>query len=203
MPRLCLRTPILEIEIAATHLNNAVTAHLNNDRQTAEDLLHLANNKTIWLWTESVWGKQTPYNTPRQITPNPPVLPPSERAKPRDATPETKRQIHERDGHYCRFCKIPVIRPAIRTAIHKQYPTAVPWGPSNTTQHAAFQCLWAQYDHIIPHARGGQSTLENMVLTCAACNYGRGNYLLEDFNLIHPNLHPPRTGPWDGLNRFR
>ena len=46
--------------------------------------------------------------------------------------------------------------------------------------------MWAQYNHILPHAHGGRSDLENVYLTCAACNYGRGNYLLEKFDLLHP-----------------
>ncbi|WP_428378152.1 HNH endonuclease [Lichenicoccus sp.] len=63
--------------------------------------------------------------------------------------------------------------------------------------------MWAQYDHIVPHARGGRSDLENVYLTCAACNYGRGDFLLEDMDLIHPGLHCPRQGTWNGLKDFR
>jgi hypothetical protein len=33
------------------------------------------------------------------------------------------------------------------------YPNALTWGTKNTDQHAAFQAMWAQYDHIIPHGR--------------------------------------------------
>jgi hypothetical protein len=35
------------------------------------------------------------------------------------------------------------------------YPNALTWGTKNTDQHAAFQAMWAQYDHIIPHGRDG------------------------------------------------
>ena len=201
--RQCLREPIPEIEIAARRLEEAVSAHLRGERDVAEQLLRQADDKVVWDWLDSVWGKETAYNRPRRTLNDPPSLPRDQRARPRDATDETKRLVHQRDGYYCRFCKIPVIRGKIRSAIRKEYPKAVPWEGTNATQHAAFQCMWAQYDHIVPHARGGRSDLENVYLTCAACNYGRGNYLLEDFDLLHPSLHAPRQGNWDGLENFR
>lgn len=201
--RKCLREPIPEIEVAAHLLKEAVSAHLRGERDVAEDLFRQADDKVIWNWLDSVWGKETAYNRPRRILNNPPAVPIEQRAKPRAATSETKRLIHQRDGRYCRFCKMPVIRSEVRTAICREYPAAVPWGGTNATQHAAFQCMWVQYDHILPHARGGRSDLDNVYLTCAACNYGRGNYLLEEFDLMHPGSHPVRQGDWDGLEGFR
>jgi hypothetical protein len=62
--------------------------------------------------------------------------------------------------------------------------------------------MWAQYDHVVPHAHGGTSDLSNVVLTCAACNFGRGAYTLEDMALIDPRSHPPIETGWDGLERF-
>ena len=201
--RYCLREPIPEIEIAAHRLEGAIAAHLRGERDAAEELLRQANDKVVWDWLDSVWGKETVYNRPRRTLNDPPSLPKDQRAKPRDATDETKRLIHQRDGYYCRFCKIPVVRAKVRIAIRKEYPKAVPWEGTTATQHAAFQCMWAQYDHILPHARGGRSDLDNVYLTCAACNYGRGNYLLEDFDLLHPKCHAPRQRNWDGLENFR
>lgn len=202
MLRMCLREPIPEIEIAAHRLDDAVSAHLRGDRQAADELLRLANDRIVWEWLDSVWGKESEYNRRRRVVSHPPALPKDQRAKPRDATPATKRLIHERDGFYCRFCKMPVIRSVIRDAVRREYPQAVPWGNTNATQHAAFQCMWAQYDHALPHARGGTSELSNVYLTCAACNFGRNDYLLEEQDLMHPSLIPPRTGSWDGLERF-
>ena len=87
--------------------------------------------------------------------------------------------------------------------MHRAYPRAVPWGDSNARQHAAFQALWTQYDHVLPWARGGTANIDNIYLTCAACNYGRYYYLLEHFDLQHPASRPRREGPWDGLERLR
>ncbi len=200
--RLCLREPIPEIEVAASHLRDAVAAHNSGHKALADMLFRRADDRAVWLWLDSVWGKQTDYNRPRRWSRADPVTAP-DRSLARRPTAETIRQVHLRDGHYCRFCKIPVISGKIRAAARKAYPDAVPWNGTNATQHAGFQCMWAQYDHIVPHSRGGSSNLDNIYLTCAACNYGRGSYLLEEVGLVHPGLHPPRQGDWNGLEHFR
>ena len=38
-------------------------------------------------------------------------------------------------------------------------------------------------DHIIPRSRGGQSTWENLVASCKACNGKKGNRLLKEVNM--------------------
>jgi 5-methylcytosine-specific restriction endonuclease McrA len=38
-------------------------------------------------------------------------------------------------------------------------------------------------DHIIPRSRGGQSTWENLVASCKACNGKKGNRLLKEANM--------------------
>jgi len=38
-------------------------------------------------------------------------------------------------------------------------------------------------DHIIPRSRGGQSTWENLVASCKACNGKKGSRLLKDVNM--------------------
>lgn len=113
-----------------------------------------------------------------------------------------KELLHQRDGYHCRFCGIPVIRDKIRDRIKKTYPNALPWGKTNPEQHAAFQALWLQYDHLLPHARGGTNDLENVVITCAPCNFGRGSYTLEEVGLADPRLRKSIHSSWDGLERF-
>lgn len=48
--RRCLCEPIPEIEIAAQRLNDAVSAHLRGERDVAEELLRLADDKIVWGW---------------------------------------------------------------------------------------------------------------------------------------------------------
>ena len=44
-------------------------------------------------------------------------------------------------------------------------------------------------DHVIPRSRGGQSTWENLVASCKACNGKKGNHLLKEVNM-HLIRHP-------------
>ncbi len=59
--------------------------------------------------------------------------------------------------------------------------------------------MWLQNDHIIPHSRGGHTTLDNMVITCAPCNFGRMEYTLAEVGLADPRDRPPVISDWDGL----
>ena len=85
----------------------------------------------------------------------------------------------------------------------KAYPEALTWGSKNIDQHAAFQAMWLQYDHLLPHARGGDNNLDNIVITCAPCNFGRMNWTLDEVGLIDPRTRQPARSVWTGLEEFR
>jgi len=70
-------------------------------------------------------------------------------------------------------------------------------------QHAAFQAMCVQYDHLLAHARGGANDLENMLITCAPCNYCRAEYTFAEVGLLDPLRRKPFSSTWDGLERFR
>jgi len=201
--RSCLREPIPEIAEAAQYLDEAMSAHLAGRSDLAEELIRRANMPAIREWTESLWGSNSPYVKYRVISDAPPTLLKEQRVKVRMPTSAEKRELHQRDGCHCRFCGIPVIRMEIRHRIREVYPDALPWGSNNPEQHAAFQAMWLQYDHLLPHARGGNNDLENIVITCAPCNFGRMNYTLEEIGLIDPRTREPVRSSWDGLERFR
>jgi|GEM_PF-331037 len=200
--RRCFCPPIPEVFDAVRFLDAAVSAHLQGHRDIADELFRLANIKAVWDWTDSIWGKNSPHVQFRETPTAPPTLPKGERVKVRMPTSKEKAHILARDGYHCRFCGIPVIRSEIRRKIIDEYPDAIPWGGTNATQHAAFQALWAQYDHILPHARGGNNDLDNIVLTCSGCNFGRMSHTLEEVGLLDPRLSEPYRSSWDGLERF-
>jgi hypothetical protein len=59
------------------------------------------------------------------------------------------------------------------------------------------QVMWLQYDHVVVHSRGGETTMENLVVTCAACNFGRDRFTLEEMWLSDPRTSI-RLASWDG-----
>jgi hypothetical protein len=194
--RRCLREPIPEIEAAAGQLAEAAKAHLAGNRAEVVSRLKASNLQSVRDWTESIWGKSGPFAVRGPYDSDPPV---QRLEKARMPGLAGQRQLHAAGGYYCRFCSIPVIRREVREFFRKNYPEANLWGTKNSEQHAGFQCMWAQYDHVVPHARGGTNDISNLVVTCAPCNYGRMNYTLREAGLQDPRCHPPRVGPWAGL----
>lgn len=197
--RSCLLDPVPEIEQAAATLERAVEAHLAGARELAADLLRQADSPAVRGWTESIWGKDS------RCAPKGPYASAVSKGA---ATPlrmpgaTVQAALHARDGYYCRFCGIPVVRKQVRERLRRLYPEVPIWGRRNSDQHAALQCMWAQYDHLLPHSRGGSNELANLVVTCAPCNFGRMQYTLEEARLTNPLDRPPRMGSWRGLEKL-
>jgi 5-methylcytosine-specific restriction endonuclease McrA len=205
-PRRYMREPIKEIFEAAEILDRATDAHLSGNYTLAEALIKSADLPTVRAFTESLWGAkkanpdQWKYRRFRGIAGSPPFIRSSDKAKP---TEGQKTCLVARDGCYCRFCGMPLIRVKVIEKFRSLYPDAAYWeGNKNQKQHAAFQCMWLQYDHVLPHSRGGATSLENLVVTCAPCNYGRSQWTLEEVGLLDPREFPRKSGSWDGLERI-
>jgi len=200
--RRCLLEPIPEIFEAAAILDRAREAHVAGNAAEAEHWIRAADDPAIYDWLNSVWGRRSPeIHTFASMPNSPPTLPIDQRPIPRMPTTMTKREIIARDGYHCKFCGIPVITSERRKVIQRLYPDALRWGRSNLEQHAAFQCMWLQYDHVLPNQRGGPSTPDNVVITCAACNFGRMEYTVEEAGLIDPRTRE-RAASWSGYSTW-
>jgi len=201
--RRCFLEPPAQVWVAAALLTDAIGKHNIGERRAADALFREANSSEIGAWFARVVGAYEPsIHGPRPKVLNPPSLPVAERKKPRMPSSATKCEILLRDGFHCRFCEMPVIpKDTIRT-IAQVYPEAAPWTDVAAEQHRFFQAANLQYDHILPHARGGDSSADNMVITCAVCNYGRGSLTLEETYLQDPRVFPTRRSSWDGLQGF-
>lgn len=154
-------------------------------------------------WTESIWGKNSPYvmisrSSGSQLARAKNSL----RAAARMPDMAMRSRLLRRDGFHCRFCGIPVIRSEVRKLFVKRYPALNLWGSSNSSQHAAFQSMWAQYDHLDSHSSGGSNDIDNLVITCAPCNYGRMEHSCASVGLQDPRERIPVRSVWDGLERF-
>lgn len=80
-------------------------------------------------------------------------------------------------------------------------PGAVSWGRRDIELNAAFYTLKGVLDHMVPHAHGGGSGADNLVTACQPCNYGKGNWFIEQVGLRDPRLRTPVVDGWDGLAR--
>lgn len=197
-----LRDPIKEIYDAARYLDAGVSAHLADKKSLAEELFYISNMEVIRDWTESIWGSNSPYTEVKERIGEPQKIPKEQRKEIRMPGVEEKRAVLGRDGFHCRFCGIPLIEKEAREVLCDLYPESLIWGRSNKSQHAALQAMWLQFDHLVPHARGGDNSISNIVVTCAPCIYGRMNYLVEEMGLSNPFDRTPVMSLWDGLERI-
>lgn len=199
-----IKNPIAVIYEASALLSRAAEAHLNGEREAAEALFRQADIQEIWNWINPDWEK--PHLNVRVHEPEGDTreIPKINRDPVRAPPLNVKATVLARDGYRCRYCGIPVIHADIRKIAHTLYPNAVPWDWRDPRQqHAAFQCLWLQFDHVIPHSHGGSSTVENVVVTCALCNFGKDKYTLKQLGLSDPRVRPPVPVSWNGLECLR
>ncbi len=190
-------------------LDRAVGHHMAGNRNEAARLILQTDKEDIRAFTESLWGSkvtnpdQPTYIRWRSVSGLP---------EPAEGYIDRKRKPNRTDedavvarwGHHCVYCGVPLIRSAVPKALQAAYPDLMIWGPSNRNaeQHAAFQLMWMQFDHVVPHSRGGRTDIENVVVTCTPCNYGKGDYMLEELGLIDPRLRRGVRTSWDGLERM-
>ena len=59
-------------------------------------------------------------------------------------------------------------------------------GKSNLTTHGIIHLYWPVADHVIPWSKGGLTNLENLVSSCATCNYGKAGYTIEQLGIENP-----------------
>ncbi|WP_371933304.1 hypothetical protein [Ruegeria discodermiae] len=55
----------------------------------------------------------------------------------------------------------------------------------------------------MPHSHGGLSDAENVVVSCALCNFGKHGFTLRQLGVSDPRLREPISVAWDGLERLR
>lgn len=195
----CLREPIDEIFIAAGELEQAVRALIRGERATALAFLKAANKAAVREWTESLWGARSPYAVIIRRVP-----PPAGVALIAERMPDRAQQaaLIARDRHHCRYCGIPLVRKEVRVALARRIPEANLWGRTNMSQHAALQAMWLQFDHVVPHSHGGDNSLDNIVVSCAPCNFAKMAYTVAELDLEDPRSRPPKKTDWTGLEEL-
>ncbi|WP_137110630.1 HNH endonuclease [Rhodobacter sp. SY28-1] len=201
--RLSIKEPVPQLFEAWELLSQAADAHLSGELKSAEALIHEANNPALWAWLYPEWEKchlnvidKLPHG---DTTP----VPKSERDTKRFLTSSDKVALLKRDGYRCRYCGCPVISPEVRKLICRLYPAAAPWDENSpTNRHMGLQALWLQFDHVVPYSHGGCSDVQNSVVSCALCNFGKDKYTLLQLGLEDPRLREVVQVNWDGLNRL-
>jgi 5-methylcytosine-specific restriction endonuclease McrA len=190
--------PIPELEIAAGLLNKAADAILQQDFTLARTLIVEADLKEIGEFTDQIIGAINPdihgqTSMPRKLA--------AEKVKSRMPSPNQQNHIFERDGWRCRYCGCKVVSKFARHRMSQLFPDEARWGRTNAEKHYALATLLASADHILPHSRGGNNAVDNLVTACTPCQFGRGHWTIEEVGFTDPRTREPVIDSWDGLSR--
>lgn len=113
---------------------------------------------------------------------------------------KVQNAVFERDGYKCRYCGNKLIsQDFFRLFIKKLNSDLFKRGETNLTTHGIIHIAWPVADHVIPWNKGGQTNLENLVSSCATCNYGKDGYTIEQMGVENPFNRKPQIDAWTGL----
>ena len=186
--------------MAADLLASAADRLLAGDAPNARQLVAEADMPVIGAYTALVTGAVNPLVHWQSAMPAGAVG--LERSAQRMPSSSVERAIYVRDGWRCRYCGTRVIDRSMRARLHRCLPDAARWGARNADKHTALAALSASLDHIVPHSRGGTNDEPNLVTACNACQFGRGQWTLEEVGFFDPREYPPFLDEWDGLTRL-
>lgn len=198
--RRCLLEPIPELEVASTFLDAAADALLLKNTELASEFIRKADIPDIMDYTIRLVGKMT--EEIHRQTKRPKCLPKFERDPVRMPTPSEQKRIFSEDGWRCRFCGTKVISKKSRNILAELFPDETRWEAKDYQRHPALYAMAASLDHVVPHGRGGKNERFNFVTACFCCQFGRGEWMLEESELLDPRNYAPIVDGWDGLSRI-
>tara|TARA_R110002051_G_scaffold131151_1_gene205014 strand:+ start:15739 stop:16419 length:681 start_codon:yes stop_codon:yes gene_type:complete len=112
-----------------------------------------------------------------------------------------QNQVFIRDGYRCRYCGNRLINQDLIRLFSKKINSSIfQKGKTNLTTNGIIHMTWPVADHVIPWNQGGKTNLENLVSSCAPCNYGKDGYTIEQIGISNPFNRKPIIDGWNGLN---
>jgi len=203
--RRCFLPPPDDINHAVEHLTLAAKAHDQADYEAAAHQIKCADIQVLEDWRYLISGPSNQkIHRIRPATDIPPLLPKNNRLKARMPLANAQSKLIQKYGYHCTYCDVPLIDLKTFKRMKKKYPNAARWGSINTEKHHALKAMSLTFDHVIPHSRGGNNDIENLVISCQTCNCGKGNSTLEELGLFDPRNKERAPSQWNGLvDRFK
>ena len=135
---------------------------------------------------------------------NPDPAPPNEstegRRKRRTISERLRAEVFMRDGFRCSACGGRTIPRNVLVAFSDAYPTEIPYNRHYAagSTHPVYWALAPEADHVVPHSRGGEDTLDNLTTLHAACNTRKSDrFSQQDLPPLSGAYREPDE--WDGL----
>ena len=198
--RQSLLPPIPELDLAARLMDVAAHALLADRVTLAGELLAKSDFPEITDYAIRIVGKLSE-EVHRHIR-RPKCLPTSERDPTRMPSRPDQDAIFASDGWRCRFCGVKVICKSARSILTRIFATEAHWTSREFQRHSALHAMASSLDHVVPHGRGGKNEPSNFVTTCYCCQFGRGEWRIEEMQLSDPRERAPVVDSWDGLTRI-
>ncbi len=109
-------------------------------------------------------------------------------------------KVFERDNYHCRYCGIKLISQMVMKQFISDFNQPFfQRGRTNISTHGIIHLTWPVADHIMPWNIGGKTDLDNLVSSCATCNYGKDGYTLEQMGILNPLERAIIEDGWQGL----
>lgn len=178
--------------------NAAAERAANGERDTAIDIIRTMRSDEMRHWFVE-HGQMSGIHRAKKfeisITPvEPEKLDVVRVAKPYESV------VFKRDFYTCRYCGLRQIAKEVLVAFERAVGASeFKTQGTNALQHGVIHAFKIVADHVLPHAFGGRTTLDNLVSACPGCNYGKWNYTIEQLGLDDPFSRPPLLTNWDGL----
>lgn len=119
---------------------------------------------------------------------------------PLKAPKKYQNEVFKRDSYHCRYCGTKLISQKLMKSFIKALDSdKFKKGRRNITTHGIIHVTWPVADHVDPWNMGGKTNPENLVASCAPCNYGKDGYTCGQMGISNPCDRPPITDGWDGL----
>ena len=130
----------------------------------------------------------------------PPALIDESLRDPLRAPKKYQKEVFLRDGYKCRYCGNRLISQKLMTVfIKKLNSSSFKKGPTNLDRHGIVHITWPVADHVVPWNLGGRTNMDNLVSSCATCNYGKDGNTIEQLGMENPFDRAPIINKWDGL----
>ena len=117
----------------------------------------------------------------------------------RSSSPFAATSIFLRDGFIDRYSGTQLVFPGVLRLLARLLPAEFPPHPNGkmSVSHIIYWELSPTLDHVIPIARGGADTSDNLVTTSMVLNSAKANWTLDE--LRWTLLPPGDPAAWDGL----
>ncbi len=195
----CIELPKEAFE-AVEEFKKAVNHFVEGNRElTITHINNICNEKLTYWFIEH--GQMSGRHRKIVIQLDRPSAIPFESRDPVRSPSKLQNQVFERDGYICRYCGIQLVsqvflKKFIKVLDYHKFRK----GNTNLEQHAVIHFLWPVADHVIPWNLGGRTSLDNLVSSCATCNYGKDGYTLEEIQITNPFHRAVITSEWKGFS---